>query len=160
MTVKQPIVVRRFREEDALATAALFHASVHGLANAHYSQAERDAWAPQIPETAVWMQRLQGQSVFVAERDGVIVGFMTLRPDGYLDLAFVSPDASRKGVASKLYEAIEAEAMALGLTRLHAQASHLARPFFERQGWTVLKEQSAERNGVALTNFAMERRLD
>jgi len=155
----QRTTTRRFREEDAPATAALFHASVHGLAKARYDQAQREAWAPQVPETTAWLQRLRGQSAFVAERDGGIVGFMTLRPDGYLDLAFVAPEVARQGIASRLYCAIEGEAAALGHTRLHAEASHLARPFFERQGWRVVREQTVQRNGVALTNFVMEKPL-
>jgi len=156
----QRTIIRRFQEEDAPATATLFHASVHGLARDRYDQAQRDAWAPHVPETAAWLKRRRPQSAFVAEREGAIVGLMTVRPDGYLDLAFVAPDASRQGVASRLYHAIEVEAVALGLSRLHAQASHLARPFFERQGWTVVQEQTVQRNGVALTNFAMEKPLD
>lgn len=154
------IIIRRFREEDAPATAALFHASVHGLTRDHYDQTQRDAWAPKVPEIGAWLKRLQSQVAFVAERDGHLMGFMTVRPDGYLDLAFVAPDASRQGVAFRLYKAIEAEANALGLTRLHAEASHLARPFFERRGWRVVKEQTVERNGVDLTNFIMEKHLD
>lgn len=152
--------IRRFQDEDALATATLFHRSVHELTQDHYDQAQRDAWAPQIPEKAAWLNRLKPQSVFVAEQESGIVGFMTLTQDGYLDLAFVAPGASRQGVGAMLYEAINAEATVLGLKRMHAEASHLARPFFERQGWAVLKEQTVHRNGVALMNFAMEKRLD
>lgn len=155
----QRTTIRRFREEDAPATATLFHASVHGLTKDHYDQAQREAWAPHVPETATWLKRLRSQSAFVAEQGGRIVGFMTLRPDGYLDLAFVAPGASRQGVASRLYDAINAEAKELGLTRLHAEASHLARPFFERQGWAVVKKQTVQRHGAALTNFVMEKHL-
>ena len=36
-------------------------------------------------------------------------------------------------------------------------ASITARPFFERRGWHVVKEQQVERRGVLLTNFVMER---
>ena len=84
---------------------------------------------------------------------------MTLRADGLIDLAFVAPDVAGQGVAKPLYDAIEAEAKGRGLARLHAEASLLARPFFERQGWSVVGRQSVERDGVALTNFVMEKAL-
>ena len=36
-------------------------------------------------------------------------------------------------------------------------ASRTAKPFFEKRGWRVVKEQQVERHGVLLTNFVMER---
>ena len=42
-----------------------------------------------------------------------------------------------------------------GARRTHASIT--ARPFFERRGWRVVKEQRVERRGVALTNFVMEK---
>ena len=37
-------------------------------------------------------------------------------------------------------------------------ASITARPFFEKRGYRVVKEQQVERNGVFLTNFVMVKR--
>ena len=36
-------------------------------------------------------------------------------------------------------------------------ASITARPFFEKRGYRVIKEQKVERQGVLLTNFVMEK---
>ena len=36
-------------------------------------------------------------------------------------------------------------------------ASITARPFFEKRGYRVVKEQQVERHGVLLTNFVMEK---
>ena len=152
-------VIRRFREEDAQATAQVFFDAVHVGARAHYDEAQRRAWAPRVPALAAWRERLRPQSVFVAERDDRIVGFMTLTTDGVIDFAFVAPDVIGQGVAKALYDAVLSEAVGRGLDRLRADASHLARPFFERQGWGVVRRQSVERDGVALTNFVMEKAL-
>ena len=151
--------IRRFRPEDAAATARIFFDAVRVGAQGHYDDAQRRAWAPDVPDTAAWRARLEAQTVRVAERDGVVVGFMTLRADGCIDLAFVAPAAMGQGVAGALYEAILAEASRLGLSRLHAEASHLARPFFARRGWTVVRPQTVTRDGVMLTNFLMETAL-
>ncbi len=91
--------------------------------------------------------------------EGKIVGFMNLAPNGYLDLAFVHPDWIGKGVAARLYERLENYARAEGMPSLDSDASLFARPFFERQGWRILKEQQPVRNGVSLTNFHMEKKL-
>ena len=156
MTGNAPVSVRRFRDEDAGATARIFCDAVHQGAARHYDEAQRRAWAPGIPDLPAWRDRLGAQAVFVAERQHSVVGFMTLRPDGCIDLAFVAPDAMGTGVARQLYDAILREAARQRMPTLHTHASHLARPFFERQGWTMVREQTVQRDGVSLTNFFME----
>ncbi|MEO1599208.1 MAG: GNAT family N-acetyltransferase [Pseudomonadota bacterium] len=92
----------------------------------------------------------------VAETDGAeIAGFMSLTPEGVVDMAYVAPKWMGKGVALVLYSALIARAREVGLARLTTDASHLARPFFERRGWRLLTEQQVERHGVRLTNFKM-----
>jgi putative acetyltransferase len=148
--------IRRFRKADAAATARVFYDSIHNATRAFYDAAQRRAWAPRIPGTDAWRARIAPQIAFVAERDGAVIGFMTLRSDGHLDLAFVAPDAVGQGVAKALYDAILSEAYTAGLDRLTTEASLMARPFFARQGWTVLREEAVERDGVTLMRFRME----
>lgn len=38
-------------------------------------------------------------------------------------------------------------------------ASVTAKGFFEKRGYRVIKEQQAERHGILLTNYVMEKRL-
>jgi putative acetyltransferase len=147
--------VRRFRDSDTAATARVFFESVHHATRAYYDAAQRQAWAPRVPDTEKWRARIAPQIAFVAERDGAVIGFMTLRTDGHLDLAFVAPGAMGQGVAKALYDAILAEASTANMARLTTDASLMARPFFERQGWTVLGEEAVERDGVTLTRFRM-----
>lgn len=151
--------IRRYQDRDADVTARIFFDAVHvGLA-AHYDAAQRRAWVPRVPETTAWRQRLGPQVTFVAERDGRVVGFMTMTEEGYLDLAYVAPDVVGQGVAKALYDVLLAEASRNGIARLYAEASHMGRRFFERQGWSVVKAQTVHRAGVAIPNFVMEKVL-
>ena len=43
--------------------------------------------------------------------------------------------------------------------RIFTEASVTARPFFERRGFRVVSERRVWRQGVELTNFAMEKSL-
>ncbi len=124
-------------------------------ARTHYDEAQRQAWAPAVPATADWLARIKPQTALVAERRGDVVGLMTLTADGCIDLAYVAPDQIGQGVAKQLYDAIMCEAVERGMPRLYAEASHLARGFFERQGWSVVRQQTVTRGGVEMTNFAM-----
>lgn len=106
-----------------------------------------------------WSARHAANIAYVAEIDGKVTGFMTLTANGYLDMAFVLPEAMGTGVANSLYAAIEARASATGLSLLTTDASHLAQPFFAKHGWKTLAAQSVSKGGQTLENFRMEKPL-
>ena len=147
------LAIRRGTAADAGDLAVIFHRAVQ--AAEAYTAAQRDAWSPTCPSAAQWAERLEGLTTLVAEHDGKSIGFMSLRDDGYLDLAFVDPDFARQGIEQALLDEILQEARRLGLRRLSTEASLVARAFFERHGWVVLQEQVVERRDVELTNFRM-----
>ena len=55
---------------------------------------------------------------------------------------------------TELYDRLEQVCAGVISTR----ASITAKPFFEKRGYRVIREQQVERQGVALTNFVMEKR--
>ncbi len=64
-----------------------------------YTQSQRAAWVPVRPSTgsgvgAGWAARLQGQVIAIARNETRAIGFMTLAPEGYIDFAYIRPDAS------------------------------------------------------------------
>lgn len=148
------VTVRPYAPSDAEAAAQVFFTAVREGARGAYSAEQRAAWAPEPPQGAAWRERLAGQHVVVAERDGALVGFMTLQ-GGHLDLAYVAPDEMGRGTAGLLYDAVLAEARRRRLVALTTDASHLAKRFFEKRGWRVVRAQEVERRGVTLVNFAM-----
>src|SRR5260370_20986389 len=85
-----------------------------------------------------WRRRLGERIAFVAENDSEIVGFATFEPDGHLDYIYAHRRFQRKGVASALFQCIEQEAISRGLTRIFAEASITARPFFESLGFRFI----------------------
>ncbi|MGB8621910.1 MAG: GNAT family N-acetyltransferase, partial [Paracoccaceae bacterium] len=112
------------------------------------------------PVPADWEERLLTGICLVAEAPrGTAVGFATLSADGYLDFLYVAPDWMGRGVAGALYDPLEMQARAFGVTALSTEASHLARRFLERRGWRVEARQSVIRHGVPITNFRMEKQL-
>ena len=90
--------------------------------------------------------------VFVAEREGRVVGFATIVPrepndgeqegnDAELDGIFVEPSAWRQGVGTALLQQIEREAQAWGANRLHVVASPNVKGFYVRAGFTQTGEE-------------------
>lgn len=151
--------VRRYVPEDAAQIARVFHASVHGLARGDYTAEQLNAWSP-APRDAEWYQaRAEARAVWVAERGAEILGFLELEPDGHVDMLYVAPAAARRGIAMALYQALEAYARERGFSRLYVEASETALPFFTRMGFGSPQRRDFERNGVAIHNYAMEKRL-
>ena len=151
--------LRDFQESDVVDLVALFYASIRHGTHRHYNEAEREAWVPEIPDVDQWRDRLHPLVIIVAQDNAGVAGFMTLDPSGHIDLAFVRPDLLGQGVARKIYHELETQAEGSGIVRLHCEASHLARSFFTKQGWSVIETQQVETNGLLLTNHRMQKML-
>ena len=105
-----------------------------------------------------WARTFSHHRTFVVEEGGGIWGFATLDGD-YFDHLFVSSTAQRRGVATALADRVEQTAKEQGFSHISVHASLTARPFFEKRGYRMLKEQQVERFGERLTNFVMEKDL-
>ena len=152
--------IRGYETGDAGTITRLFYETVRSVNRAHYTDEQVAAWAPEVPDAWGWHDRMSGRLTLVAEEaEGGVIGFAELEEDGHLDMLYVRKDAVGSGIGARLYEAIEREALDLGLGRITTEASITARPFFERRGFRLVREQSVRRRGVALTNFAMEKDL-
>ena len=84
-----------------------------------------------------------------------IVGFSSITLKGYLHSMFVHKDFQGKGVATVLLNEIERYATAVGIKRIMSEVSLTARPFCEKRGFVVEKEQKYKANKLSLTNFVM-----
>lgn len=157
------LLIRSFRPGDEPALRALFHASVHGLACAHYTPEQLGAWAPLAYDAVAWNARLQANQPFVAEvdtDDGMgIAGYTDLQAMGYIDHFFVAPAHAGQGVARALMAHILAQAAQRGIGRLWADVSLTAEPFFAKSGFAVEIRQQVERQGVVLRNARMAKTL-
>ena len=74
--------IRLFTPSDVSQLAAIFEASVMQGSGEFYSFAERSAWAYIEGETrseSYWLERLQGTTIWVAETDNMLVGFINLK---------------------------------------------------------------------------------
>ncbi len=158
---KRPdIRVRRFAPTDLQAIVELLRASVRRIARRDYSEEQVRAWAPDEVDWEARARRHASRPTWVAEIGGRVAGFADLEPDGHLDFLYVHPEHQRTGVARALLQTVEAAARDLRLSRLFAEVSITARPFFEAMGFRLVAEQTVRVRGEALTNFRMEKSLE
>jgi putative acetyltransferase len=153
-------MVREYRPDDLEAVVALFQRSVREVASRDYPPAQISAWAPEALDFEAWARRLETGGVFVYERNDQIVGFTRVDDTGCVDLLYVHPEVQRQGVARALFDRVISWAVSRGIRHLRSEVSITARPFFERIGFRVVRQQVVERGDVSLQNFRMERIID
>lgn len=153
------LTIRPALSADLAPMMALFRRSVREVAARDYTSAQTEAWAPDIIDPTDWASRFSTRSVWVAEADGCLAGFISLGPEGHLHMLFVHPDYQRSGVARRLVTVVEAAALRAGEISLITEASITARPFFESQGFRVVECQRISRGGQDFIRYAMEKPL-
>jgi len=151
--------IRPYAAADLDALIALFRDTVRTVARRDYSLEQLLAWAPDEVDRAGWALRLAASSTWVAALDDRAVGFISLGPDGHIDMLYVHAAWQGRGIASALLERLERAARAQGLNGLCTEASITARPFFAHRGFQLIEAQTVARRGQELTNFRMARRL-
>ena len=127
---------------------------MHTVNAKDYTREQLDAWATGEINLEEWDESFQAHLTVVAEMDGKIVGFGDMDKTGYLDRLYVHKDYQRRGVATAICDALEQNTKA---AEFITHASITARPFFEKRGYTVVREQQVERRGKLLTNFVMRK---
>lgn len=160
MDASPTVTIRDFSPGDERALWVVFHSAVHQTAAARYTIEQRRAWAPEQPDWSRWSARLRDLRPYVVEHDGMIVGYGDLQPSGYIDHFYVHGDHARTGVGRRLMNHIQGRARERGLTRLFADVSLTAEPFFCRFGFTVTERKTVVVSGIALDNVRMTKPLD
>ncbi|WP_354666163.1 GNAT family N-acetyltransferase [Nostoc sp. GT001] len=138
----------------------LFYDTIHEVNIHNYTEEQVAAWAPANMDIEVWIKSLGSKFTYVAEEQDKIIGFGELKANGHIDRFYCHKDFQRKGVGKKILEQIELKAHSLGVEKLFTEASITAKPFFESQGFIVIKKQEVERRGQKLINFVMEKHFN
>jgi len=143
--------LRKYQSSDCREVTDLFFNTVHIINAKDYTKEQLDVWATGQADLEKWDQSLQGHYSVVAVENDVIVGFGDIDSTGYLDRLYVHANYQGRGIATAICDQLE-QAVPGSIT---THASITAKPFFEKRGNKVIKEQKVERQGIFLTNFVM-----
>lgn len=152
--------VRKFQESDALELWKLYYDTIHNVNIQDYNIDQINAWAPKDLDINIAIQKFRDINPFVVTKNGMIIGYADIQPDGYIDHFYCHYKFQGQGVGTILFSAIEKEANDTGITRMFSNVSITARPFFEAMGFTVEKEQLLQINSQKLKNYRMVREHD
>jgi len=151
--LKKKVFIRKYQPSDCKELTELFYNTVHTVNASDYTKEQLDTWATGKVDLEKWDQSLQEHYSIVALDNKIIIGFGDIGKTGYLDRLFVHTDYQRKGVATAICNQLEQAING----KIVTYASITARPFFEKRGYKIIKEQQVKRQGIFLTNFVMEK---
>ena len=151
------ITIRKYVEEDAQTTWQLFFNTVRNINRQDYNEQQLQAWAPESMDLFIWNKRMMDVEPFVAEVDGITVGYADLQNDGLIDHFFCHQNYQRQGVGRALMMHILHEGKKRGIKHYFSQVSITAKPFFEHFGFKVVEQKLLEVRGEELISFYMEK---
>jgi len=152
--------IRPYQPEDIEAVYQLFYKSVHQVAKKDYTPQQLAAWAKPQRNTLRWDESLQKQTTWVAETNGEISGFISLRPeDGYLDFLYTHYRHQGQGIATLLLLALENEAKQHKLLQLTTDSSLTALPFFLSKGFYLVEQNIKTVDGIEFLNSRLAKDL-
>lgn len=150
--------IRRLAAQDIPEMRKLFRATVLTVNSKDYTKEEVEDWASCGDSVEHWKELLaKNDYIGALDGQGGIVGFSSMNAEGYLHSMFVHKDWQGKGVATLLLSEVEKIARRYGVHKISGEVSVTARPFFEKHGYKVVKEQKAKANRLYLTNYVMEK---
>ena len=131
------LTIRRFQMGDEAILSPMIRRTLREV-NYTSPKSELDYLIPHYsPETMVELARTG--HTYVLEEDGQIVGSGTVLPDGETEAeivaAFLRSESIGKGYGRKLFEALEADELAVRAKRVWLTSSDMALDFYEHMGW-------------------------
>jgi GNAT superfamily N-acetyltransferase len=127
------VTFRKARSEDAGAAFDLTRQSIAALATEHYTADQIAGWMGERTPSFYAAMIARGRMT-VAERDGVVIGFVDAEP-GEITRLFVAPEAAGGGLGSRLL-ALGVEAARIGHGgAITVEATLNAEGFYRRHGF-------------------------
>ena len=150
--------IRPATPAEAEALCALHKASVRSLCLGAYTADEIEAWL-RDREPASYRQAMTagGETMLVAERDGAVAGFASIKETMLFGL-YVDPVRGR-GSGRILLQAVEEEVRRRGAAVLSLQATLNAVPFYRKHGYMRQDRSTVRRGGRDLAVLDMTKSL-
>jgi putative acetyltransferase len=155
MTSRLSLQVRKAELTELPEMKRLFKETIAAVCRHDYTPEQLRSWSAGTESEQRWMGVIDSQHSLVVEAAGNVLGFASLKGGSYVDLMFVHKDFQRQGIAHLLLENLLAEASHAGARRVTTHASKTARPFFERNGFSLVREKVKIIGGVEIRNFEM-----
>lgn len=132
------MILRNATLEDLAEMKQLYVDTIRHVCSKDYNEEQLNTWSSSVNKTERWLDMMVNQFVVIAESDGIIAGFGTLKDHHYIDFFYVQKDFQGQGVARQLIGRLLEEAAAHKQHLVSSDISITARPFFEKNDFKVV----------------------
>jgi len=150
--------IRKLKKGEEKELWKLFYNTIHNINIKDYDENEIAAWAPDDLDINIAIQKFKEIEPFVVIKEGKIIGYADIQPDGYIDHFYCHHEYQGQGVGSALFSVLEKVAIESGILEMYSNVSITARPFFKAMGFSVEKEQFLHMKDQKLKNYRMVRK--
>ena len=159
MDVNPAAIIRRATPADAEQITPVHVASIRTLCAKDYTQEQIDAWAGWKSPDKYRAAMATGETFFVADVGGSVVGFSVLHGDE-VKAVYIHPDCVGQGIGRRLLDAVEAEARNCGVEMLQLTSTLTSVGFYDACGYTRGdNHEHRVTGGVMLTCVKFTKRL-
>jgi putative acetyltransferase len=151
--------IRLAQLADVDAIRQLFQETIETFNQKDYNPAQIRLWAAGAQRISNWQKKVQEQYFVVAEHDTIIVGFASIETNGYIDFMYIHKNYQNQGIASLLLKELETKAISLSLTKVWANVSITARPFFKKRDFIITNIHTRWIDGIEFENTVMEKTI-
>ena len=144
---------------DAETLAELYIASIEQLAEEDYSPQQCTAWASFGEDSRQFGVFLGGFLTILAERNGEVLGFASLKDNTHIKMLYVAPEHARQGIGKALVEVMELLARQRGAEAMTVDASETAYELFDKLGYERQARNTILIADEWLANTTMKKQL-
>ncbi len=140
------VTVRPACDSDAAEICDVVRRSIVQLCVADHGNDERilAGWLDnKVPQKVVMWIRADANFAVVAIEAARVIGVALLARRGEVQLCYVAPEASRRGVGAMLLQSLESQAVQWGLERIFLTSTLTAKQFYERAGYVAAEPVEA-----------------
>lgn len=131
--------IRKYKSTDIEQVVNVYKRSIEETGPEKYSSEQVRVWASYPDNILEFNRALQSGHTVVAESPGEIVSFGSITPSAHLSFIFTLKQHSGKGIAGFIYRQLEEYATEKGAKHITIEASLIAVPFFEKQGFSAIE---------------------
>ncbi len=151
------IKIRKFKLSDAVSLARLHRGTIRLINKKDYSKREIAVWSGRT--SAKRFRNLAKLNArYVALRNDKIVGFGDYKNNEIMGL-YIHKNFIGRGIGTRLLIKMEREIYANGWKTLKCTATVTARPFYEKNGFRMIKKTIHKIGDQKLVVFEMRKRL-
>lgn len=151
------MLIRKMEKSDVGDVISLIYESVNSTCCKDYSKEQLEAWAPKYFNEKKFLDSLYGCFNSVMICDGVIAGFISVSPDGYINRLYTHSKYQNQGIATRLLSAAEKWAISIGLDGFVLDASLTAKNFYINRGFENCGASELVRGDVVIDAVLMKK---